>query len=429
MIIFGFLSILLSLADNYYYKEISDILPDFLYTSREIAKTLFSMEVASLMAMLTITFSIMVLVLTIYSSQLSPRTLQDYLGEKITQRIMGFFIGSITFSLISLFFVKTVDENNPMISPMFGVLLFLVAIVLFAFFIHYVSKSIQINIYIQNLVKDTDALIKKKQDIITKDPRITSDNIDKYEDILKEDHIEIRTEQSGFIQFYDEEKLYNYSKKNNVIIWCEKRVGEHVLEDSVIIKIFKKTDDISIAECAKTVNSMIIIGDETNLYENLGAGTKKLVEIAIRALSKGINDPNTAIFCIEKIGFLLQKLAKGLDAKIYLGDDKDVKLIVQSLTFDKLLFHHFYQIKHYGIDDIGILDAILGALITIAKDNNYMIKKEIWSFGKYILSGIDYNNKPVPERMYINERLYQLAKETRQEVKFEDVFNSNNNKG
>ncbi len=101
---------------------------------------------------------------------------------------------------------------------------FIVAIILFAYLIHYISKSIQINIYIQNLSKETNLLIEKKDNIIKKDGRISKNTLDSLEKLSNMPSIDIKTERSGFIQFYDEEKLYEYAKKNDVLIWCEKKL-------------------------------------------------------------------------------------------------------------------------------------------------------------------------------------------------------------
>ena len=97
-------------------------------------------------------------------------------------------------------------------------------------------------------------------------------------------------------------------------------------------------------------------------------------------------------------------------------------MIVQGLTFEKLLFYHFYQIKHYGLEDLSVLDAILSSLITISKGNNYLIKNEVWAFCGYILSGINFSKKLPLEIEYIKERVYQLAMETNQRVKFDEVI-------
>lgn len=424
-IIFAIFSLILACMDNYSSIDMEKYLPDLIFTSRQLALNIFSMEVASLLAMLTLTFSVMMVVLTNYSSQLSPRTLQDFLENKTTRRIMGYYIGVITFSIISLFFVKTDEYETVVISPVFGVIFFIAAIILFGYFIHFISRSIQINLYIQKLTSDTYKLIEKREAVIGNDSRITNDSLDNFEEVLKGKSIEIKNTKSGFLQKYDEEKLFRFAKEKKCLIWCEKRIGDYILEEDTLIKVYDY-QDITLEEVQDKIIEMINIGDETNLYEDLNAGTKKLVEIAVKALSPGINDPATAIFCIEEIGFLLQKMAGVSEAKVYTDEEEETRLIVRGITFEKLLFHNFYQIKHYGIKDLAVLDAILGALITISKDNHFEIKNQVWSFGKYIISSIDHMYKSKLEEEYIKERYYQLAKETGQSIKFAEVFTKNN---
>ncbi len=95
------------LAVVFIYLEVSmhDVLarslPVFLFTSRGDGVSILSMAAGSLVAMMTFTFSIMMVVLTLYGSQLSPRTLQDFLEKRITLRILGFFIGALVFTAIS----------------------------------------------------------------------------------------------------------------------------------------------------------------------------------------------------------------------------------------------------------------------------------------------------------------------------------------
>ena len=128
-------------------------------------------------------------------------------------------MSTITFSLISLFFVKPQLYKTEILSPFFGILFFLIAIVMFAYFIYFISRSIQINIYIQDLAKETVVLIDKKLDIIERDPRISCDTLDKFDDLMEKDSIEIKTLRSGFIQLFEEKKLYDFAEENNAVIW------------------------------------------------------------------------------------------------------------------------------------------------------------------------------------------------------------------
>jgi len=427
VLIFSVVSYIIIGLDNSeadFYKNI----PRFLLNTRQVGAQIFSVEVASLLTMLTISFSIMMVVLTIYGSQLSPRSLQDFLERKVTLNIMGYFIGTLIFSICALFFMKADYYSQAVISPSIGIILMILAVVIFIYFIHYISKSIQVTLYIQNLVQETSDIIDKLDKQVADDPQISNEKLDQYLHILEAEPREVFAEKSGFIQYYDEKKLFEVAKKNNIILWCDKMVGEHVLEGDLIIKLFEAENSENDEEIMKFIKEAVYIGNEPNLYDTYGAGSRKLVEIAVRALSPGINDPNTAVFCIEKIGYLLEKISKGLEAKVYIDEKGKVKVVVRGITFEKLLFDHFYQMKLYGSKDLVVLNAIVGALISITKDNTYQVKKQIWEFSQYIFNGINLNDYPDMERNYIYERLYQLAAITNKvkelETKFKDISES-----
>lgn len=95
----------------------SDLSMISLYTSRTMGSIILSTILGSLLTMLTITFSIMMVVLTIYGNQLSPRSLQDFLEKRLTLRILSYFIGALIFTIISLFAVKSGQFGSYLISP------------------------------------------------------------------------------------------------------------------------------------------------------------------------------------------------------------------------------------------------------------------------------------------------------------------------
>lgn len=414
VIVFSILAILFYYLDFHMQEVMVSKLPAFLLTSRETGSVILSTVTGSLMTMVTIAFSIMMVVLTIYGSQLSPRTLQDFLEQKATLRILGFFMGALVFSVLTLYTIKPGQYDTLIVSPLIGVFLLMIAVVIFAYFIHYISKSVQVSLYIQKLVKETADKIEKKEMPADWFSEVKKGNKEEYADILQNDFYEVKSMSSGFIQLYDEQKLFELAKEENIIICCEKMVGEHVLEDQPLALIMEFGNVENIEGVADKIREMIYIGDETNLYEDIGAGAKKLVEIAVRALSPGINDPATAVFCIEQLGFLLHKVAKGLEIKAYLDEGHHVRLLVEGLSLERLLYSNFYQIKHYGMKDLMILDAILGALITISEGSNMSVKRQVWRFGSYLHEQSNIQGLPEIEQGYIRERIYQLAKATNQ---------------
>ncbi len=424
-LVFAILALAFYLVDHAAGPQLAIILPDFLLSSREVGAAIITTTVGSLLTMLTITFSIMMVVLTIYGNQLSPNSLQDFLEKRVTLRILGYFIGALVFSIISVFTVKSEQYSNPVLSPLVCIILLVIAVVLFAYFIHFIAKSIQVTIYIQTLVNETAERIDKAYKAADSDPAIQHGSLDAVQKILDSESIVIEADKSGFVQHYDEKKLFALAKEHHLVINCVNMLGQHVLEGEPLLKIYKGEKLEQMAELddlKKQMLDLVLIGDETNLYEDIGAGSRKLVEIAVKALSPGINNPSTAKFSIEQIGFLLQKVARGQEAKFYIDSNEHVHLIVQGLTFDRLLFYHFYQIKHYGGADLMILDAIIGALITIAADAGSPVLDQVWSFGEYLFSDIELSQYPALEKSYLRERFFQLSRACGRRVSLTDIL-------
>ena len=191
-----------------------------------MGSVILSTILGSLLTMLTITFSIMMVVLTIYGNQLSPRSLQDFLEKRLTLRILSYFIGALIFTIISLFAVKSGQFDSYLISPAISVILLIIAVFVFAYFIHYIAKSVQINHYVFNLTQSIDAMIDKYQKVINDDSNINTENLEELANFKDIPFKQITARASGFIQYYDEFKLYEYAKDKGVTISCINMIGK-----------------------------------------------------------------------------------------------------------------------------------------------------------------------------------------------------------
>lgn len=418
-VLFALLAALLIKMD--YYSGGFDV-PEVLCMHSEPGSNVLIMIIGGLITLVTVAYSVIMIVLTIYGNQLSPRTLQDFLEKKQTIRIIGYYTGVLVYSIISLFAVRLTNGDNLIFAPTAGIVFFIAGIIIFIYFMHLVSKSLQTGIYIQNLVEEASDFIDKKQQIVEENPSISIENIKDHEETLEKDAWELAPKHSGFIQYYDEKRLFDFAKKHGLLIYCNRKAGEHIMEDSVYMKIYGLDDAEKREEFEEEIGKMVKVGEEPNLDGDIFNKTGKLVEIALRALSPGINDPTTAIFCIEKIGFLLKKAIVNSEAKVYREESTDIRVILEGLTFKRMLFDHFYQIKHYGIGDLKVYIAILSALNKMSQNGTYYIKRQIWEFAKYLLEETHPGEYPVFEKMHLYERFYQLAKATGEKEDLKEIF-------
>jgi uncharacterized membrane protein len=416
---FGIFSIIVLVFDTIAYSRFKYALPAWFFVSGSKSVSVVSLVVSSLITMVTITFSIMMVVLTIYGSRLSSKSLQDFLGKKNTLRILGYFIGSLVFSLIQLTFGKD-RETSLSIGPTVSVILLMIAIIVLVYFIHYISKSIQINLYIDDITNETLALINESKNYVDSSIYIEGGQIKDYAADLQGEAWEILSDVSGYIQYYDRKNLLTLAEEFNGIILCEVLIGEYIMPKDVLIRVYNHEGISNKEEVITKLIEAVSIGDEPDLYKDISTGTRKLLDVGLKALSPGINDPSTAIVCIQKIGYLLREIAKGLEANVYLDDDEKVRVIIRSISFNRLLYDHFYQIKIYGIKDMFVLEAVLLALTKIANESSEVIQNQVWEFAKYLIVDVDLKNYHGMEQRILSERFFQLSRAVKVPYKFDE---------
>jgi len=363
------------------------------------------MMIGSVITIITITFSTIMVVLTLYSGQFSPRTLNDFLQRKVPLNILGFFIGVSVYSIIGLALTAQYSELIFSIFTIIALLLFLIGIILFAYYIHYVSKSVQINIYIDKLVKDAVNEIEKYQNEISENDKVS---LKKEEDDEDVDHeIEYHSQKTGYFIDIETEKLMKYLQENNVYITVVKPYNEHVFEDDILFKYQAKAKNFKIDE--EVIEACFVLGEEPGTFGEYRNQTLKLVEIAVRALSPGTNDPATAKVCIDRLGYIFMKLSDAHYSLYYRDENNHIRLIIKTMNFDLLLYDHFYQINLYGKQDLKVVSSIIRALSRISADSNLEMKNSLWDFSKYVLKDLDFKNMHKFDFNEVNYELKELA--------------------
>jgi len=415
MIIFGILSYTLVFIDRQ-IQESSYI--QYFYFRQDFLEDFLIMMVAGIITMVTITFSTIMVVLTLYSGQFSPRTLKDFLQRKVPINILGFFVGIIFFGLITI--INTQRHHLIIYSntSLMSLILFATSMILFAYYIHYVAKSVQVNVYIDQLVKGAVKKIESYQSTIKEDPLIQLERDDEKEE--KTFDLEYESKRTGYLVDINKDKLIEYLKEHNVSISVNIPLNEHVYEDDILFKYQTSNESFSFDD--ETIQEYFIIKDEIGSFSEYRQQTMKLVEIAVRALSPGTNDPFTAITCIDQLGFIFKKLSDTYYSLYYHDEDGQERLMFKTLNYDDLLYDHFYQIYLYGKKDYTIISSIIKAFIRIAKESNRDMKQSLWDFSHYVLKDIDFKKIHRFDYKEIVTHLKDLARECYKIEEFNEII-------
>ncbi len=402
------LAIISMVIDRYMMNQgFSTKIPNVFLSDTDLAQTILSSLSTSLLTMTTITFSSILVVLTTYLSQFSPRTLQNFITDHHTQRVLGIFIGGFIYTVILLLLVRKNDTNAYFIVPTFAILVSIICLGMFVFFIHHVTTWIKVSNLIFNITQKTIQSIHGHfvdEEVYKADP--PWENWE-YEEIQTIEPYILNSKRSGYIEYIEFDKMITQAMNDNVIIKLEQDLGKYVDQDTPLFSIWRLKDNSIAAQYL----SFITISSDQEPVQDVHFGLQKLVEIALRALSPAINDPYTAINSINHLAKILSLLGKKhLATPFHYDQHSQLRLIFEKPRFEDYLYESFYQIRHYARDDVSVMASILKALAFIAHGNSPFIKEAVWEFAFYILEGLNEIKWLSKDRVYLNKHLKDIAR-------------------
>ncbi|WP_349409700.1 DUF2254 domain-containing protein [Pseudalkalibacillus sp. SCS-8] len=389
-----------------------DQFPRFMVTDRENTRVILSALATSILTMTAITFSSIMVLLSTYLSQYSPRTLTNFISDTVTRRVLGIFIGSFLYFVLVLLWMNISDQPMFMLVPTLSVLLSAICLGFFVYFIHHVGNWIQVSNLIQDITDNCLAILQTKEaGKAHLNASETSPWSSWESDELKMSvHRVASSKRSGFIQFIDIDAFVKKAAEDDLLIRLDKKIGDYVDEGTGLFTYWSLSDgSYHIDEYIEHIQ----IGGQRTTEQDLEFGIQKLTEIALRAISPGINDPQTAINCIQRLGKILARLAERSMEEPYLYDrEKNLRVILKTTTFAHVLYKTFYQIRFYSRQDVSVIATIIDALTMIAEKSEGPLKEAVWKFAKAVGSGIDRSALIDLDYIYLNSKLDELAKQT-----------------
>ena len=324
-------------------------------------------------SMITITgvvFSMTLVALSLTSSQLGPRLLRNFMRNTTTQVVLGTFIATFLYCLIVLRTIKRGDGVSfvPHLSVTIGVFLAVVSIGVLIYFIHHVSVSIQANEIVARvgieLIEGIDRLIPERTRQET--PQIQADPPDAaFLETFNREARPVGADGDGYLQFIDSETLTALAVEEDIVIRIELRPGHYVITESPLVKVWpgnRISDRIR-----HRVNSAFALGSERIPRQDIEFLVNQLVEIAVRALSPGLNDPFTAIACVDRLGSALARMVQRDTPSPYLHDEQGrLRVIAAAVTFPVIVDTAFNQIRQYGRSSASVTIRMVETIAAIA---------------------------------------------------------------
>lgn len=356
-------------------RRLGDFWPDWLNWifrgSAGGAQALLSAIASAVLGVAGTTFTITIAVLTLTSSQYGPRLLRSFLKDPGNQAVLGTFMGTFLYCLLVLGSVRGADEGFfvPRVAVAFGLLLGVLSVAMLIYFIQHIVTTIQVGHIVQMAGQDfVDAIdrmcpeaddpeLELGEERFTRDPPRPLRNVAAHE--------AVGCKKDGYIQGVDVESLVDAAKRYGVIIHLTRRPGDFVPTGAALARV-TPADNVT-DEVREKVNDAISVGGHRTATQDLAFPIIQLSDIAVRALSPGINDPGTAIMCLDQLSEgLCQVARRGMPRHTASDDEGRVRVLLTRPTFDDLLEIAIGQIRRYGAGDVEVVSRLLGLLTDVA---------------------------------------------------------------
>lgn len=329
------------------------------------ARDMMSTIAGSMMTVVGVSFSMVLVVLALVSSQYTSRVLRNFIRSRVTQLVLGIFAGIFTYSLIVLRAIRSGDEGTfvPNIAVFFSFVLALAGVVTLIFFIHQIATSIQASNIIASVAEETIAAVDRLF------PEKLGHESDKVDDDKESHPLGVSNWQGvlagkdGYIQSMNNSDILSLARDKETIVRMEHGIGDFVVRNTTLasLSLTENPDEETIA----TLQASFSISRYRTVEQDVAFGIRQIVDVALKALSPGINDTTTAVMCLDYLTAILARLAPRQIPSMYRYEDGELRVIAKGPSFESLLAKSFDQIRSNAKGDVVIMLRILGAIQTI----------------------------------------------------------------
>ncbi len=319
------------------------------------ARTLLGAVASSTIGVASTVFSITIAALSLAAGQMGPRLLRNFTRDRGNQTTLGVFLGTFSYTLMVLRSVRTQSEGAfvPHLSLSIGILLAFVCVGTLVYFVGHMAGRINVDTVIELVgdeVRQAIALLTAETPGEEPPPAAAW-----------QDAVPVRDPRRGYLQQLDPEGLADWAHGNGAAIHLLVRPGDYMFPGTPIALLHP---DVEGADAA--IRAATALGPRRVSSQDLEFAVRQLVEVAVRALSPGINDPNTAISVLDNLGAALCDLVpRHLPTGVTQREGRTA-LFVPAVDYDGLTDAMFHMIRQNASGSAAVLIRLTEVLTAVA---------------------------------------------------------------
>ncbi len=322
------------------------------------ARSIISTIVSGIISLTVFSFTLVMIILNQTASQMSNRILDELIGNRFQQVVLGIYIGTIMFGLFLLSTIRDIDSGIyiPSISTYFLIIVAIVDIFLFIYFLHFITQSVKYEVIIHRIYRETIEAMQK-----------CCSNKEAWEapvGLLPQNGQVVRAGSCGIYEGFNKKALLNICEKQQCSMNVLYTRGSFVYEQSPVIQLSRPIPE----EAKKEVAESLYFNDNETISNNYFYGFRQLTEVALRALSPGVNDPGTAVQSLRGLAKLFMFRLANKPNEVIRSKNEDIIIITKEHDLETMFVTSILPIWDYGKNDRSIqweLQALCEKLLSI----------------------------------------------------------------
>ncbi|HYP85039.1 DUF2254 domain-containing protein [Variovorax sp.] len=318
------------------------------------ARTLLGAIAASTIGVAGTVFSITIAALSLAAGQMGPRLLQNFTRDRGVQFTLGAFLGTFSYSLMVLRSVRTQEEGafTPHLALSVGILLAFACVGTLVYFVGHMARRINVDTVVELVSDDVRTALRN---LIVEEPQALRPAEDFWARSAP-----IHDARRGYLQQLDDKALADWAAEQGTAIRLLVRRGDYVFPGAPIALISNRVEGAQ-----EAIRNATALGSTRGSAGDAEYTVRQLVEVAVRALSPGINDPHTAMSVLDRLGAALCDVAgKHLPSGVSVRRS-GIALVVPCVTYDSLVDVMFHMIRQNAAGSTAVLLRLLDVLTAV----------------------------------------------------------------
>jgi uncharacterized membrane protein len=332
----------------------------------DVARTVLTAIAAAVITVVGVVFSIVIVALTLTSTQFGPRMLRNFIRDRGTQLTLGTFVATFVYAVLALGSVGQGSHGAfvPHISVTVTLALMLADLAVLIYFLHHIARQIQLPEVIASIARDLQQAIELQAGDSAEGRADAAEASALIADLGGGGGV-VSAPRSGYLQYIEHRTLVDIATEADAVIQVLFRPGHFIVAGQQYASVWP-------AEAAGIVVRALaaahVTGPYRTLAQDVSFGVDQLVEICIRALSAAVNDTFTALTCIDWIGdSLCQVAGRWQPTRVYRDTAGAVRVITTEATWERLVQRACDKVRQGSAGMPAVMIRQLGALAKVVE--------------------------------------------------------------